>query len=224
MLALSLLGACRVHAPTQPCANVILGACVESKVARTSCERGRARNLDDGTCLPTRDTRDLARSTGVFVDDHDVIECEAPSDELVASAALAKIACVAREASPPTSSSCPARSVREGHGCAPLDRGGTVELATWSRAAAAEVCARLVRSPAAIALSDVRFEVELTASVPNNDLSQGFVRAKIRPSASPPDLASIDDALRRLGGTASSSETTATAICAASSRRPISVP
>ena len=217
MLALTGLGACRVHAPAQPCANVTLGACVEPTLALTPCERGRARNLDDGTCLPTRETRDLARTTGVYVDDQDVIECESKTDDLVASARLGKIACLPSEAPPP---SCPARSVREAGACAPLDRGGTVDLATWSRAAAAEVCARLRRSPAAIALTEVRFQVELTVSVPNNDLSLGYVRAKTNAE----DLAIIDDALRRLGGTSSSSESTATAICRSSSRRPISVP
>ena len=221
MLALTLLGACRVHVPAKACAHVILGACVEPTLALTPCERGRARDLDDGTCLPTRETRDLARTTGVFVDEQDVIECEAKTDELVASARLGKIACLPAEAPP---SSCPARSVREGRACAPLDRGGTVDLATWSRAAAAEVCTRLRRSPAAVAFSEVRFQVELTVSVPNNDLSLGYLRAKTNAKTDGGDLAPIDDALRRLGGTASSSEATSTATCTASSRRPISVP
>jgi hypothetical protein len=217
MLALTVLSACRVHAPARPCDEVMLGACVDPMVALTPCERGRARDLDDGACMSTRDTRNLARATGVFVDEQDTIECESKDDELVASARLGKIACLEREAPPP---SCPARSVREGAGCAPLDRGGTVDLATWSRAAATEVCSRLRRSPAAIALPEARFEVELAVSVPNNDLSLGYVRAK----ADAGDLSRIDDALRRLGGTASASETTATAICRTTSRRPISVP
>lgn len=223
MLALTLLGACRVHVPPKACAHVMLGACVPPTVALASCERGRARNLDDGACLPTRETRDLARTTGVFVDEHDVIECEAKADELVASASLGKIACLTREVSPPA---CPARSVRDAGRCAPLDRGGTVDLATWSRAAAVEVCGRVLRTPSAIAVSEVRFEVELGVSVPNNDLSLGYVRVKTDPAVRLPaaDLAAIDDALRRLGGIASASDTTATAICAASSRRPISVP
>lgn len=105
MLALTLLGACidacRVHVPAQACAHVMLGACVEPTVALAPCERGRARNLDDGACLPTRETRDLARTTGVYVDDQDIIECESKADELVASARLGKIACLASEAPPP---------------------------------------------------------------------------------------------------------------------------
>ena len=89
-----------------------------------------------------------------------------------------------------------------------------------------EVCGRLLRSPSAIAVSEIRFEVELGVSVPNNDLSLGYVRVKTDPAVRLPaaELAAIDDALRRLGGISSASDTTATAICAASSRRPISVP
>src|SRR5688500_1090970 len=109
MLALTLLVSCRVHAPAKPCADVMLGACVDRPVALPTCERGRARNLDDGSCATSRETRDLARTAGVYVDDNDFIECEAKSDELVASARLGKIGCIAREAPPVP---CPVRTVR----------------------------------------------------------------------------------------------------------------
>jgi hypothetical protein len=227
MLALTLACACRVHAPAEPCAEVMLGACIERTAALTTCERGRARDLDDGGCMPTRDTRELARATGVFVDEHDAIECEAKSDELVASTRLGKIACIAH-APPPLLPSCPPRTVRQAEACAPLDHAGAVDVATWSRAAAAEVCRRLLRSPLGIATTETSLEVELRASVPNNDLTLAFVRAATKPASADADLARalgpVDDALRRLGGIATSTDMTATAICRTTSRRPISVP
>jgi hypothetical protein len=229
MLALTFFAACRVHAPAKPCAHVMLGACVEPTPTPVACERGRARNLDDGSCVTTRETRDLARTTGVYVDENDAIECEGKADELVASLRLGRIGCIARESPLPP---CQVRTVRAGDACSPLDRGGSVDLASWSRAAAVEVCARLLRSPLAVASPESTVEVSVDASVPNNDLSQGFVRLRARPSIAERDVAnataSLDDALRRLGGTASgtanATEASASATCRTSSRRPISVP
>ena len=192
----------------------MLGACVEPTVALATCERGRARNLDDdGSCLTTRDTRDLARAVGVYVDENDTIECEAKTDELLASLRLQKVGCIAREApSPPLV----------------LPDGGTRDIAAWSRAAASEACRRLLRSPFVLSTPEPKLTVELSASVPNNDLTLGFVRLRTQPPVGEDDLSRaarpIDDALRRLGGTASASDVSSTATCVASTRRPISVP
>src|SRR5689334_8587869 len=100
MLALTFLVACRVHAPEKACAHVMLGACVDPPPPPVACERGRARNLDDGTCTTTRDTRDLARTAGIFVDENDTIACESKDDELVSSARLGKLGCTARRPGP----------------------------------------------------------------------------------------------------------------------------
>lgn len=229
MLALTMLTACKVHAPVMPCGHVLLGACVDPPVALTPCERGRARNLDDSSCVTTRDTRDLARSAGVYADENDVIECESTADELVASARLGKLACVARPG--PSPSPCPASTVREGGGCLPVkEKGGALDVATWSRAAAAEVCSRLLRSSLGIERPEreARLTVELSVSVPNNDVTFGFAQVKTKPAVAEQDLARavrpVDDALRRFGDTATASEASAAATCRTSSRRPISVP
>jgi hypothetical protein len=212
----------------------MLGACVDPVAAEAPCERGRARNLDDGTCTTTRDTRELARAAGVYADDGDVIECEGKLDELVASGRLGRIGCVARQPAPPPP--CPARAVRTpGSGdCSPLDRAGSVDIASWSRAAAAEICARLLRSPVALASpgTETTIAVDLELSAPNNDLALAFVRVRTRPPVADADLARarapVDNALRRLGDPthppASASDVSAAAICRTSSRRPISVP
>lgn len=190
-----------------------------------ACERGRARNLDDGTCMTSREARVLARAGGVFVDENDTIDCEAKTDELVASARLGKIGCLARA---PAEHPCPPRSVREENGCAPLDVHAAIDVARWTHAAAAEVCARLSRSALALASSEAAFEVELTTAVPNNDLTQAFVRTTVAGGLPSPDAAraaaAVDDALRRLGGTASATDVTARAACRMSTRRPISLP
>jgi hypothetical protein len=227
MLALAGLCACRVHAPSEPCARVFLGSCVDPMVPLTTCERGRARNLDDGSCTTTRETRELARTAGVYVDENDVIECEDKNEELVASRRIGRIGCIAREG-PPPSPSCPARTLRSADTCAPLERGGVVDVASWSRAAAAELCVRLSRSPLVVASTETAITVELSVSVPANDLTRAFVRVRTQPAIVDSDLARalapVDDALRRLGGSASTSEASAAATCRASSRRPISVP
>lgn len=230
MLALTVLVGCRVQAPPKPCGAVMLGACVEPTVALAPCERGRARSLDDGSCTTARDARDMARTAGVFVDENDVIECESPGDELVASTRLGRVGCILREVSP--LSRCPARTVPVqvpvAGACASLDHGGTVDLAAWSPAAAAQICAQLVRSPLALAAPETTLEVELDASVPNNDLTLGWVRVRTKPAVPETELARavrpVDDALRRLGGTASASAVSGAATCRTTTRRPISVP
>lgn len=223
MLALTLLIGCRVHAPTKACAHVMLGACVDPPAPRAECERGRARDLDDDSCATTRDTRDLARALGLFVDDNDTIACESKDDELVSSGRLAKIACFPRPSSPPP---CPARTVREGTACAALDKEGSVELAVWAHAAAAELCAAVATSSMALSASEMTIGVEIEVHVPNNDLTQGFVKGRITRGGSDiePFVRRIDDALRRLGGVSSASDVRAAATCRASSRRPFSVP
>jgi hypothetical protein len=233
MLALASLLSCRVQAPSKSCATVMLGACIERldpPALAAPCERGRARRLDQEACATTRETRDLARALGIFVDEHDTIECEAKTDELVADVRRGKIGCVSGGRSPPPA--CPPRTVREVDGgrCTPLEVRGVVDLARWTRAAAIEACARASRGPVALATPEAELEIEVTAAVADNDPTQGFVRLGIRrgPRVDPQDLEhigrSLDDALRRLGGTASSSEASATASCRVSQRRPISVP
>jgi hypothetical protein len=229
MLALTTLIACKAHVPPRSCGEVMLGACVEATVALAPCERGRARNLDDSACMTTRDTRELARSAGVYVDENDAIACEAKEDELVASGRLGRVGCLARQGPPPPS--CGARAVWGGTACVPLDRGGAVDIASWSRAAAVEVCARLARSPLAVSVAfsaEATLEVEVTVSAPNNDLTLSFMQVKTKPAVPEADLARallpVDDALRRLGGSATASDVTAAATCRTSVRRPISVP
>jgi hypothetical protein len=222
-----------LHVPAKPCGDVMLGACVAPTVVASPCERGRARDLGDGTCATTRETRDLARAAGVYVDENDVIDCEAKGDELVSSARIGRIGCITRDA---PRAPCPVRTVRVADSCSPLDRAGTVDVASWSRAASSEACTLLLRSPLALASPEPTLTVELDATVPDNDLSQGFVRLRTRPDVPAEDLARVtarlDDALRRLGArepsknplAASASDVSAAATCRTSSRRPISVP
>ena len=211
----------------------MLGACVDRTPPPAVCERGRARNLDDGSCVTSRDARDLARGTGVYVGEDDVIGCEATADELVASTRLGKIGCVAREPSPLLSSSCPAGSLRleRDRDCMPLAKAGLIDLSSWSAAAAREACTRLLRSPLVLASSETTLSVELRTSVPNNDPTLGYVRLETRPVVPEADVVKVadalGDALRRLvgtAGTASASDLTSAATCRASVRRPISVP
>src|SRR5690606_784898 len=154
------LFACKVHTPVRPCEGAItLGACVEPTPSPAACARGRARSLDEGTCISTRDTRELARAVGVFVADEDVIECEAEADELVASPRLGRIGCLAREA---PRRPCPVGAVREGASCVSLVSAGTVDLGRWARAAAGEACERLARtSVALLSAPEAEIEIEL---------------------------------------------------------------
>lgn len=200
---------------------VRLGACVEP-VARASCERGRAWDLDVRACATARDTRAAARAGGIFVADEDLVACDSPSDELVARSG--RVACVARPSSAPA---CPAGSVRAGRGapdaCAPLLADGVVDLARFARAAAAYVCEAIASEPAVNGRSEETFEVVLAIHAVDNDATQASARTD--PPLPDADLdgavEDVLDALRRIPGrTLSAADVSEVAACRRSWRRP----
>jgi hypothetical protein len=201
---------------------VRLGACVVP-VARASCDRGRAWDLDGRTCATARDTRAAARAGGIFVGDEDLVVCDSPSDELVTRSG--RVACVARPSSPPA---CPPGSVRDGRGeppaCAPLLADGVVDLARFARAAAAYVCEAIASEPAVNGRSEEAFEVVLALHAVDNDPTQASASARTDPPLPDVDLdgpvEDVLDALRRIPArTLSGADVSAVAACRRSWRR-----
>ncbi|MBS2016849.1 MAG: hypothetical protein JST00_28445 [Deltaproteobacteria bacterium] len=214
-------------------------------VPRPPCERGRARELTTGECLPHRDVRALAIEIGLPATADDDVVCE--KGELVAStedrSGPHRLGCTDVQSLPSTTPG--ARGGRnDGEGEEEgfvVPRGGeVVDIAAWRRRALGadggpgtrSFCAALARQPGALAASSGDVHVEIALGFPNNDVSQVVFRSRpLEPQAGMSEAeASVElertvgpviEALRGIGGRASEAASTIRVRCRRSSTRPM---
>lgn len=181
------------------------GSCVE----KAPCEEGRALDLTTGECLAHRETRAIASSVGVLVDDTTVLSCE--NAGTLASG-------VAGEATP---LGCLPPAPADPPAIAPIrGKNGVVDVVAWSRAVFdSPLCRAVAESPAALVVAasvDIPIQIELT--FPDNDVTQ--VVATVRGAELDRTIAPFVEALRALGGTANQAFVGLTTTCRRSSERP----
>jgi hypothetical protein len=241
--------------------HLVLGACVSPRIAADfcgttakagargclalpPCEPGRARDVASGECLPRREVRALASSTGILVGDDEIVKCQAgeqlaaiPGD---ASAGGLRLACFAPRRMAATT--CPAGSIASRAAgparCARVTTGSRLDVARWLQAvvgpdggeATPLLCEALERAGRRGA-SGARVTVAL--AFPDNDVT--LVAASITSEGATAELASaaehatapMIEALRSLGGTASQASASTTVRCAAgpsAASRPVAGP
>lgn len=174
---------------------LLLGACVSPRIAedhcgpsaiatavdcapRPPCEPGRPRDLANGECLPQRDARAIATSSGILVAEDERLECEAGGELAVGAPdsrgalAVGCIPPVKSASSTPSSrlAPCPAGSVRvpSGTECTRVIEGSSrrdarVDVVRWLQAvigveggsAAPLLCEALARAPRSLSPSGV---------------------------------------------------------------------
>lgn len=211
-------------------------------VARTPCEKGRARELTTGECLPRRDVRALANEIGVGASDVDDVVCERGT--LVASiedtSAPRRLGCLAP---------APAGGEKKGKADAraptfeagPLRNGKVLDVVRWAAMhlgtdgapeAARPLCDAFARQPGALAspAGEVRAEIRLV--FPDNDVAAVVLRGQIlAPQAGISGteataelervLAPLAEALRGIGGSASEATVSTRIRCPRASSRPV---
>jgi hypothetical protein len=187
---------------------LVLGACTSSRIAdatcgaaakpdgdrclpRAACERGRARDLRSGECLPAREVRAIAVAGGMLVADDERLTCPTGRELAVATGDpnghSARLGCVPRPA-PASGPACPAGAIASSGGAcmrvyerAPSSgEGARVDVGQWLEAVvgpdggdgAPPLCGALARGAATLdpaAAPDLRLAVSLV--FPDNDVS-----------------------------------------------------
>lgn len=218
----------------------MLGACLAQPAPPARCERGRARDIDDGTCASAAEVRAIARIGGAFVGDDDRVVCAAPSDELLVRRATRKLACVARPVPTRCGPGTVAATIRGGRdkkereereereeeeACVPvMAADGVLDAGRFAAAAAALVCDAAARAPSGLGAPDATLEVALALHVPNNDPTLASASARVVPPAAEADLAPalglVIDAMRQVGGASSAADVFRTVRCRRASRAP----
>lgn len=201
-----------------PSAQVTLDGCAP----RPPCERGRARDLDSGACVPARDVRTLASTVGIMVAEDEALVC--PDGELVTAVV---------EASPPGPrlGCLPLPHVTRAAAW-PIRTARGVDVGAWLRAAigpeggqaAAPLCDALKRGPSALAVAaTTEVRVEVTLVFPDNDVSQ-VIRTVRGSGAGTAELEGVVgpmvEALQNFGGTADQASIGTSVICKRTSERP----
>ena len=245
-VTLATLNACRGPelARSGECPRVRFGACVSPAIAdatcgarrastlagclpKPACEPGRARDLTSGECLAHRESRAIATSVGVLVEDDTVLACE--NDGTLASGVAdnaARLGCLPPE---PPLLECPPGAVALAAACVPIrPKNGPIDVVTWSRAvlgdASSPLCTALQDSPGALVVAaSVENPVQLELSFPDNDITQVVVAAR-SPGVAQGELdhavAPLVEALRSLGGTANQAFVSLSVSCRRTSERP----
>jgi len=257
MVALSTSAACGPSAATvrsasgaRPGCQPLAGGCAPLAIAqafcggrfvateagcarRPPCEKGRARDLATGECLPRREVRALAMEIGMPATEDDVVVCE--SGELVGS--------VSDRSGPRRLGCLPDVLVLEERPPAggPRRRGGSLDVVHWTTAnfgadGASEggkaLCAALARQPGALASPASELRAELSLAFPDNDVSQVVLRTRIlaaQPGISGSEAATelervvgpMVEALRGIGGSASEATLSTRIRCKRTSMRPV---
>ena len=185
------------------------------------CEAGRARDLTTGECLAHRETRAIAASVGVLVEEDTVLSCDGA---FVLASGVAdnapRLGCLPPASSPPLHEA-PAL----------VDKRGIVDVVAWTRAylsgPGSPLCGALQDSPGALVVAaSVESAIQLELSFPDNDVSQLVVAARANGpggfSQGELDhaLAPLTEALRSVGGTANQAFVSMTATCRRTSERP----
>lgn len=203
-------------------------------IARTACEKGRARELGTGECLPRRDVRALANEIGVGASDDDVVVCE--KGTLVASvddtAAPRRLGCLEL---------APVQGQKLSGG---EPKGKTLDVVRWTAAhlgvdgapeASKPLCDALARQPGALASPSGEVRAEIRLVFPDNDVAAVVVRPQILApqagiSAAEASselervLAPLTEALRGIGGSASEATIATRIRCRRTSSRPVLAP
>lgn len=212
----------------------MLGACLAQPAPPARCERGRARDIDDGTCASAAEVRAIARIGGAFVGDDDRVVCAAPSDELLVRRATRKLACVARPVPTRCGPGTVAATIRGGRdkkereeeeACVPvMAADGVLDAGRFAAAAAALVCDAAARAPSGLGAPDATLEVALALHVPNNDPTLASASARVVPATAEAELAPAlglaVDAMRQAGGASSAADVFRTVRCRRASRAP----